>query len=421
MKLLPIYPRGLGTRGVESLGSYILRCAVAHRVSSNRLSAALLSPSGITQLNSPTPRTNTEGAARPLSHNAILSSPNNLALRLAHSLDEVYETNAFSSLGLLKLYPHFLGFQGLFRWGFQWCPVCWEQDVDSGQSPYFRYVWSFKGYKACGEHQCSLIDACPNCGKEITHALRSLLTECSECGGTLMGQEITRRRNAGAYYYRDLVEVVEFIQQNPDWYLAPGSVRSLCPKYLLSQVMDYGQRWTAEQLLATYQRNPTFTTLRRVSWFFRIDLWRLVSGRNKQLPLLKLDGECGRFPPGLGSRTKTSPPGNDEIMRGLRKLMYANADSPKPAKFYAQSLGMSSDGFHYRYPDLYKRIVEYFEYHRHAERVRLRMLVDTVLELMKNEGSLDRGVKKVCRELMEDWGFPKNVSREKIKEFRDAV
>jgi hypothetical protein len=236
-----------------------------------------------------------------------------------------------------------------------------------------------------------------------------------------LGGAVTRRRKPGAYYYQDLIDVIKFIQENPGWRLDRGSVRGLCPKFLLADVMDYGQRWTAEQLLATYQKSPSFTTLRRVSWFFRIDLWRLISGRNKQLPLLKLDGQCERFPPGLSSRTKTSPPGNDEIMSGLRKLMYANADSPKPVKFYARSLGMSSDGFHYRYPDLYKRIVDYFEYHRQAERVRLRMQVDTVLELMKNEGSLDRGVKKVCRELMEEWGFPKNVSREKIKEFRDAM
>ena len=421
MKLLPIYPRGLGTGGVESLGSYVLRCGIAHRLGSSKLTAALLSPSGISHLNSPASRCNSECAARPLPNRSTLASPNNLAVRIARALDAVYETNAFSSLGLLKLYPHFLGFKGIFRMGFQWCPVCWEQDVDSGQAPYFRYVWSFKGYEACEKHQCSLIDACPSCGKEITHALKNVLTECSKCGAELVGEAITRRRNAGVVYYRDLVEVVEYIQQNPEWRLSGGSVRRLCPKYLLSEVMEYGQRWTAEQLLDTYQKKPTFTMLRRVSWFFRIDLWRLISGRDKQLPLLKLDGECERFPPGIDSRTKTSPPGNDEIMRGLRKLMYANADSPRPAKFYAQSLGMSSDGFHYRYPDLYKRIVEYFEYHRHAERVRLRMLVDTVLELMKSEGSLDRGVKKVCRELMEDWGFPKNVTREKIKEFRDAM
>ena len=49
------------------------------------------------------------------------------------------------------------------------------------------------------------------------------------------------------------------------------------------------------------------------------------------------------------------------------------------------------------------------------------MLIDIVLELMRSEGSLDRGVKKICLELMSDWGFPKNVSREKIKEFRDSL
>lgn len=421
MKLLPIYPRGLGTSRVESLGSYILRCGIAHRIPSNRLSRALISPSGITKENIPTPRPTIEGVARPIPYNGTLASPNSVSLQLSSALDAVYETNAFSSLGLLRLYPHFLGFRNILRDGFRWCPICWEQDVETGQSPYFRYIWSLRGYQACEEHQCAIIDSCPYCGNEITHALRNVLTKCSKCCESLMGESVTRRRQPGIYYYQDLIDVVNFIQENPKWRMDPGNVQSLCPKYLLAEVVEDTHRWPAEQLLATYQNKPTFTTLRRVSWFFRIDLWRLISGRSKQLPLLKLDGDCGRFPPGLASRAKTNPPGNDQIMRHLKDLMHANADSPKPARFYARTLGISSDGFRHRYPDLYKLIVEYYEYHRRAERAQLRMMIDIVLELMKSEGSLDRGAKKICHELMTEWGFPKNVSREKIKEFRDSL
>lgn len=418
MKLLPLFPRGIGTREVESLGSFLMRSAIAHRMPTPGLMATLFyyfsgkRDKTVTQQNN---------CYRLASHEASLARPAKGAIRFAEVLNRIYGTGVFSSLGLLRLYPEFRGFRGAFFTGFRWCPICWQQDLESGQDPYFRYIWSLSGYNTCDTHECRLIDRCVACGVKVTLALRRSLYHCSGCGASLMEDENVLRREPLEELYRDIVDAVEFIQLNPDWQLSPGGARALFPKFMIDAVCEDDQRWMAQRLLGNYQEKPTFVQLRRLCWFFRVDLWRVLSSRNKQLPLLKLDGECAEFPPGIEIRTKIRPPGDDKLLAQLKRLLHANTNCPKPARFYAREIGISTSGFQYRYPELYKRIVSFYEFHQRAERTKLKMQIDMVLAFMRDDGSLDRGVKKICRELMADWGFPKNVSREKIKHFRDSI
>ncbi len=358
--------------------------------------------------------------SRPLESRTGLTWPGGWAKRLASLLNAIYETDVFTSLGLLRLYPAFRHFQRLFIAGFRWCPICWQQDLLRGQEPYFRYIWSLSGYTTCENHKCRLSDCCPACGAKMTHRIRPRVSDCAKCGASLLEDKNVLWREPINHSYCDILEVVEFIQLNPEWRLKPNGANGLFPEFMLDYVEEE-HRWTAQKRLSSYQKKPTFIKLRRVCWSFGVDLWRVLASQDMQLPLLKPNAACEEFPPGMEVRAKIRPPGHDAVISQLKDLMHANADHPKPAKFYAEEIGISTSGFQHRYPELYNRIVSFYEFHRRSERAKLKMQIEVVLALMKCEGSLSRGVKKISSELMSDWGFPKNVSREKIKEFRDSL
>lgn len=419
MKLLPIYPRGLGTREVEGLGSFLMRSAAAHGMATPDFAVALVSH--FSDLADQDDTISTQDITnRPVESRTGLTWPGGWASRLASLLNVIYETDLFTSLGLLRLYPEFRHFHRLFIRGFQWCPICWQQDLLRSQEPYFRYVWSLDGYNTCEIHECCLIDCCSQCGSKVTHSIRRRVCDCAKCGASLLEDKNGLRRRPISHSYRDVLEVVEFIQLNPEWRLKPDGANDLLPEFMLDYVEEE-HRWTAQQRLASYQKKPTFIKLRRLCWFFGVDLWRVLASQNMQLPLLKPNDACDQFPPGMEVRAKVRPPGHDAVISQLKDLMHANSDLPQPAKFYAKEIGISTSGFQHRYPELYNRIVSFYEFHRRSERAKLKMEIEVVLALMKYEGSLSRGVKKICSELMSDWGFPKNVSREKIKEFRDSL
>ncbi len=72
-------------------------------------------------------------------------------------------------------------------YGIQVCPECMLE----GTEPYFRCCWKVPYLVVCGRHRRLLLDACPNCGRQITYHLadfgRSLLPEqvptsfCASC------------------------------------------------------------------------------------------------------------------------------------------------------------------------------------------------------------------------------------------------
>ena len=419
MKFLPIYPRGLGTADVESLGSFLVRSATAHRLSANQFAACLVTE-GREFL--------TEGSwlkrwrsRNLLSQNDPLASPNKTARALVDILDRLYETNVFRSLGLFALYPHFTEFKWIFRTGFAWCPLCWQEDVESGQAPYFRFIWAVKCYRVCDLHHCRMVSRCGVCGELFNFWLRDKMEVCRRCKSSLYDEEHTCLAEPSNGYYQDILGFVKFIQDNPGWQFEAPDKRDLLPAYLSDEIEGLRFQAQGNKLLKRYAESPSLFRLRSACWFFQLDLWRVLSLTQKQLPLFKEEFYGRKVPHSLQGDERSCLLDNDKMLAKLKKLLHENTMSPRPAKFYARQLGISSDGLKYRFPQVYSRMVQYYDFHKNAERSKLKMEIDLVLEMMGREGSLEMGVKKICHELMREWGFPKNVSREKIKKFRDSI
>lgn len=79
----------------------------------------------------------------------------------------------------------------------QWCPHCYQADVEAGMTPYDRLIWSIGLVRYCPTHETPLASTCLNCGKDRSSALygRDISGCCPRCYAWL-GQHVTPWRSA---------------------------------------------------------------------------------------------------------------------------------------------------------------------------------------------------------------------------------
>jgi hypothetical protein len=286
MKLLPIYPRGVGTVEVESLSSYLLRCAISHQISGEQLVRVLIEEIADPKCEEPSEIKFIKNASKRMLASASLVRNNRVSLGLAAILDRVYGTEAFKGLGLFSLgNTPFRVSQELMS-GYRWCPLCWEEDLDKNQQPYFRYIWSFHGHAKCERHGVVLQERCSHCSAPVSFAYRPDLWRCKMCDSSLLGrsypsgqdQELT---NSGMH---DLVDLVEFIQANPRWLLDFQALVGSDSKGAYAKESAVLALHGSDPICKKFQRKPTFYNLRQACFF-----------------LMLICGEC--YPGTIGSST----------------------------------------------------------------------------------------------------------------------
>lgn len=83
-------------------------------------------------------------------------------------------------------------------YGIQFCPACLREC----EQIYYRRIWRVSFYTVCAQHQCMLLDRCPECGSGISfhrtdvgqyqlEELAGLLVRCHQCGLDLSQIEIS--------------------------------------------------------------------------------------------------------------------------------------------------------------------------------------------------------------------------------------
>lgn len=124
---------------------------------------------------------------------------NELSARTGTPLEIAHRTTLRAYEGLL--YPQFK-LSGVLQWiltlkmyhrkhegfGLQYCPLCLREESE----PYFRRSWRVAFNTVCVQHQCMLLDRCPNCGAGVAFHRRDMgrtdaavtdsLAGCHQCG-----------------------------------------------------------------------------------------------------------------------------------------------------------------------------------------------------------------------------------------------
>ena len=183
-QLYGLKPQGLGTGQVESLQSYLLSLAHAHRVSPYQLAARVLAPlrrSIKTAIHVRLDWTRHAGKR-------LLGATDNtedwlhMLGRATGRVDLVYTT----------LYPlgAYINAEGLFSSAYRHCPQCLLDDIANNRPTYRRLLWHLAVVTCCPVHATSLVES--SCGRPATEHLsprtRKLLGGvCPSCGAVGYG------------------------------------------------------------------------------------------------------------------------------------------------------------------------------------------------------------------------------------------
>lgn len=156
----------------ESLPSYIMRLAMAHRVTVGTLVEYGIIPR--LQLNLIGGRSNFYSGVRRLYSSSMLSR------ELIQVLEELTGNDDLRSLNF-NISDRF-GNSRIFRNFRAWCPHCLEQWRSEGGIIYEPLIWNFSIVEFCKKHKYPLQTKCPNCGQEM-HLLTptSIPGYCSRC------------------------------------------------------------------------------------------------------------------------------------------------------------------------------------------------------------------------------------------------
>ncbi|GED72113.1 hypothetical protein BRE01_58150 [Brevibacillus reuszeri] len=180
--LFHLEPMGMNTSHVESLTGYMIRLAEAHCVPLTKLYRKVIYP----YINK-----------KYLILNATVffekcRTANGLgvaATDLVYALSMLTKRDDLSNLTLIN-WNNFIPWNGLLRDYRVWCPLCFQELSDNGQTIYEQLIWKFKSIELCSIHQTRLVSECHFCksSSQAVISTKSRVGYCSKCGAWL-GQD----------------------------------------------------------------------------------------------------------------------------------------------------------------------------------------------------------------------------------------
>lgn len=185
-RLYALEPLGWDTGDVESLSSYLIRLARAHRVSPRRLIRDVFVPA------SPEPNRMAYVGRRVDAANTIdgLGPYAAMFAEITEMLTTVSGIRYLTLLPLAKLLPR--NGAGQLAKAPRWCSMCLIEKADDG-TLYRPLIWSLALCQVCPRHRMQLQESCPQCGKRQPFLPRlPNLAHCDACGGPLVIRESPR-------------------------------------------------------------------------------------------------------------------------------------------------------------------------------------------------------------------------------------
>jgi hypothetical protein len=184
-RLFPLLPCGLGTSAVESLSSYVVRLAQAHRVRVHTLVARVLRPY-LGSILGHLPYT-AQLASFWLRDAASINGLSGLSQAWVEALGQLTGVGGLAGLTMLG-WVKVVAPRALMRSTRAWCPDCYAEAREG--KVYDRLLWALACVNVCEEHQRVLEHCCPVCGRtQRMVGPHSRPGCCSWCGAWLGQQE----------------------------------------------------------------------------------------------------------------------------------------------------------------------------------------------------------------------------------------
>ncbi len=414
-KLFPVTLMGQGTADVESLPSYLSRCAFEHGVSVGMLAKWVASLNEAEGSNFP----KTLKAVQNISTLARCNQYSN-ALRTA-LIELTGQDLRCRPLEFLDLHVYCISTEIT---GFRWCPECFSEMEKLGKNLYFKQLWHMKPISHCNIHRTPLLACCAYCGKEQKHFSPEFpLGFCVYCEARLADgrhpikvEQTEPTWKSNSY---DIVDVfVNTAQQLPEpnpsgqhdaFWLARENNRYF---YVLNRewtkvVKEYFRKWPNAKRLVSQ---------RRLAYYLNITLFEFLSISKEGLSLPLFHAIDEDIPPHLEAVGRAY---RDHVeVKTLLETIAHNHEPPVSLKVLARKGDVSVGYVEYRFPDLAKRVVErHQQYQKRQHLVKYYQAQTAALKFFTEERYADHNQsrKEAYRVLREETGLPKWMLKDAIQ------
>jgi AraC-like DNA-binding protein len=190
-------PIGVGTPYVESLAGYLIRLALEHCVNVGQLILTEIAPIISRE------KDKSSGQIQSISKvcgidrdRTALNGMGLMATNLVMALEALTVRNDLRCLTLLPL-AEIVAKRGLLRPIRAWCPICYQEWLNSDRSIYEPLLWSIKIIEFCPYHHHRLLSKCPHCHQQqLVLCRNSRPGYCNKCGHWL-GQRSLKKAVSG--------------------------------------------------------------------------------------------------------------------------------------------------------------------------------------------------------------------------------
>lgn len=413
-KLFPVPMMGQGTADVESLPSYLSRCAFEHGVSVGTLVRWVEDLDRGTLPESQKPW-------RSIPKIATMARCNQYSCSLREALGKLTGQD-LRCRPLEFLDRHTFSISREIG-GISWCPECIKEQSRIGEPLYFKQLWHMRAVSHCHIHRARLLSHCAVCGQEQRlFSLSMPVGYCVKCKASLAERHAFSPDHivpSWKSYSFDIVDV--FIRTAKE---VPQIDPSVQQKMLIRVFRDLDgagiviESWT-DSLLAYFEESLHTRRLishRRLAYILNISLYDLLTIGENYLPVPLMYEINEDIPEYLEKVARTHR--DHAIVRKRLEAIAFNHEVPISLKELARMGEVSVGYIEYRFPDLAKQVTERHQRYQQRERLINRYRAQAAaLRFFTDDHYSDhsRSRKEAYRVLREETKLPKWVLKNAIQ------
>jgi hypothetical protein len=389
-KLYCLTPEGLGTVEVESLTSYINRLAWTYRVSSWILVTQEILPcyNGPYSLGSAPHQMGGFGRTRAMR----LNGTGEVAREWAKTLEQL---TMRSDLHLLTADSWA---SGLPNWGFLrsapvWCPACYQQWQEQGQSLYQPLLWALQTVTVCLHHRQPLLEQCLFCQKKQSAiGAKTAPGYCTQCGAwlgkasgsvDLANEDLLNWQTWVVSAVKELY-LCSLVFGSIPWNKLPDGLTACVEA--VGGAREFGRMLGVPHVLfstwQTRKRLPSFTYVLAVCYMLDLSPFQLMTVETERLQAMIHAGAINRQPPPLRRPAPSSKGDLAQIQAYLQKVLKGKV-APLPVRHVARELGVGEKFLVGRFPQECAQITAHYQLYR-TEQAKQRVMqeCDEVQQVM---------------------------------------
>ena len=419
---------GHGTAEVESLPSFLHRCAVAH---GNDVGPFMKTVDRLLP-NSHLCIADTFKAKHTKPHDLV--RPGKLADSIVIALSQATGQKLDSSVLWVLGNTLSRSVNEVVK-GFRWCPECLAESQSLGLESYFKLIWHMSAVKACHIHRTPLVQECQFCGCDQTsYRKKNDIGFCQNCDQSLANRKIKITGSALSGSWEDVGnDVVQLFRELSE--VDPRGLSEDGPYKSINDLMDYYWKVEREDIfyaalnrdelisLAYRHKKISLLTARRVAFKLGIPLYAFLAGEASQISGILDYGVLCTLPDGYLDVEHKVPKNHAAVVQKIKSILKAQK-TPLSARCVCEKAGVSTGYLAYRYPVLYKGIVDRrkkYEEEQHLKKIYKAQAFALDYFFSERYSGAPKSRKQAYIQLREETGLPKWVLKKAIQNAYKAL